>query len=325
MLYNVKAGIIGLNDLGNVYADLIKQHVKNLNLIAAYGRTQKELLHAKNNLKLEYVYSDDKSLIENHDVDLIFIFSDPERRPHQAIQAIEAGKHIFLANPIALNYEDAKAVKAAADSHPSQLVMACSLINFNPLLEKVRQDITGGKIGVINHISIDSSFINSLNKSHNSSTGSIFFNYALDELELIHWLIGSKLKKIHVDKNRETLICHGTSENSCTISLIVQPKIKKGQSYLTIYGNKGQIIVSNTNNKSYKLYTETGERQEVYLDPYGRFQFPEYLQLVHFTQSILGNVKPKVKLDHAVDIIELAIAFEKSKVLEEEITLSDSI
>jgi len=79
MLYNVKAGIIGLDDIGKAYAKLIKDHVKNLSLIAAYGRTQKELLFAKNELSLEYVYSDEKSLIENHDVDVIFIFSDTER------------------------------------------------------------------------------------------------------------------------------------------------------------------------------------------------------------------------------------------------------
>ena len=60
MLYNVKAGIIGLDDLGRAYSHLIKSHIKNLNLIAAYGRTQKELLFAKNELSLEYVYSDEK-------------------------------------------------------------------------------------------------------------------------------------------------------------------------------------------------------------------------------------------------------------------------
>lgn len=321
MLYNVKAGIIGLEDLGAVYARLINDHIKNLNLLAAYGKTQKELLFAKNELKLEYVYSDEKALIENHDVDLVFIFSEPQQRPHQAIKAIEAGKHVFIANPIALNYEDAKAVKDCASSHPSQVVMANSLVSFNPLLNLVKEDIDKGSIGMINHLSIDSSFMNSINKIHNSNTGSALFNFALDEIELCQWLIDDKLAKINVDANRETLICRASTNNSTAATIIVQPKIKKGQSYLTIYGNNGQIIVSNTNNKSYKLYTETGERKEVYLDNPDRFLYPEYLQLHHFTQTIIGHIRPKVRLDHAVDIIELAIAFEKSKVLKEEVII----
>ena len=103
MLYNVKAGIIGLEELGRQFAHLVNDHVKNLNLIAACGRTQNELLFAKNDLSLEYVYSDDKSLFENHDIDVIFVCSQTHLRPHQAIQAIEAGKHVYILSPTALN------------------------------------------------------------------------------------------------------------------------------------------------------------------------------------------------------------------------------
>jgi len=124
-----------------------------------------------------------------------------------------------------------------------------------------------------------------------------------------------------VDVNRETLICKASNDNSTAATIIVQPKVKKGQSYLTIYGNKGQIIVSNTNTKSYKLYTETGERKEVTVENPKRFLYPEYLQLHHFTKTILGHVRPKVRLDHAVNIIELAVAFEKSKVLGGQVVL----
>jgi len=322
MLYNVKAGIIGLDKLGVVYANLIKSHIKDLNLIAAYGKTQKELLYAKNDLSLEYVYSDVKSLIENHDVDLVFIFSDPDQRPHQAIAAIDAGKHVFMANPIALNYDDAVAVQQAAKSHPSQVVMASSTVHFSPLIQLVREDVAKGKIGMINHISVDSSFFSSINKTHNASTGSILLNHALEEIELCQAIMDVPIIDVNVEDNRDTLICKANTEKSSSFTIIVQPNIKKGQSYLTIYGNKGQIIVSNTNNKSYKLYTESGTREEVYLDFEQRFLYPEYLQLHHYTQTVLGKVKPSVRLSHAVDSIQLAIALEKSKVLEERVKLA---
>jgi predicted dehydrogenase len=322
MLYNVKAGIIGLDNLGSVYAKLIKSHVKNLNLIAAYGRTQKELLFAKNDLSLEYVYSDEKSLIQNHDIDLIFIFSDAERRPHQAIQAIQAGKHVFIANPVALNYEDACAVQKAAQSRPSQVVMASSIVSFSPLLDLVRKDIKSGKIGMINHLSIDSSFMHSVHKTHHQPTGSSIFNYALDELELCQTLLDIPIDNVKVHVQRDTLICNGETKEGSSFTLIVQPQIDKGQSYMTIYGNKGQIILNNGNHKSYKLYTDQGLKEEIYLSREERFIYPEYLQLHHFTKTILGSERPKVKLSHAVESIQLAVALEKSKVLEEKIIVA---
>jgi len=321
MLYNVKAGIIGLDDLGGAYAKLIIDHVKNLNLIAAYGRTQKELLFAKNDLSLEYVYSDEKSLIENHDIDLLFIFSNVERRPHQAIQAIAAGKHVYMPNPIALNLDDAQAVQKAAYSRPSQTVMASSSIRFNPLLAAVKARLESGDIGVINHITIDSTFFNGLNKSFGQQAGRAFLDTAIDEIDLCQWFTGEPFTKINIEANNETIICHAKTNNKTSINLIVQPKLKKAQSYLHIYGNKGQIIVSNTNNRSYKLYTEDGKKSDVYLEENHQFIYPEYLQLHHFTKVILGKEKSLVNLSHAVDIIETAVAFEKAKVLEKEITL----
>ncbi len=321
MLYNVKAGIIGLDELGRTYAHLIKDHIKNLNLIAAYGRTQKELLFAKNDLSLEYVYSDEKALIENHDIDLIFIFSDPDRRPHQAIQAIEAGKHIFLLNPMAMNLDDAQAVNDVARSHPSQVVMASSIIRFMPLLQLVQENIRKGEIGIINHITIDSTFVSSINKTHKRDTGSVFLNYCVDEIDLSQWIMQDVFTKVSVEAKNDTTICHAETQNKSSLNLIVQPKIDKGQSYMTIYGNKGQIIVSNTNNKAYKLFGENGEKRDVFIDQSTQFIFPEYLQLHHFTRVILGREKPLVTTAHGVDIVRLAVAFEKSKVLEQDVVL----
>ena len=126
---------------------------------------------------------------------------------------------------------------------------------------------------------------------------------------------------MNIEKNNETFICHAKTNNKSSLNLIVQPKLQKAQSYLNVYGNKGQIIVSNTNTKSFKLYTDGGQKQDVYLDDNHRFNFPEYLQLHHFTKVILGKERAKVKSQHAVDIIEIAVGFEKSKVFEKPIIL----
>ena len=132
-----------MQDMGASYAHLIRDHVKNLNLIAACGRNQKELLFAKNDLSLEYVYSDEKSLIENHDIDVIFNFANEQNIAHLSIQALEAGKHLFVSNPIALNVEDAIAVNKAANSRPSQRAMALSTVRFSPLMKKLKKTLTG--------------------------------------------------------------------------------------------------------------------------------------------------------------------------------------
>lgn len=321
MLYQLKAGIIGLDDLGMAYAQLLKNHIKDLSLIGAVGRTQKELLYAKNDLSLEYVYSDNKSLMENHDIDAIFLFGDVQQRPHLAIQAIEAGKHLFVADPISKNVEDALAVKSTADSHPSQVVMVSSLVRFNPLLRSVKKLIDQGEIGIVNHISLDSAFFNGLNRRYNLTSGSTFLDNTLDELDLCLWLLDSKFSEVSVDTRNYTLICEGKTESNSSINIIVQPELRKEQSYLNIYGNSGQIVVSNVNHRSFKLYKDTGEKLDQFTDDRHGFQYSEYLQLHHFTNAVLNKLKPLVKTDHAVDLIRLGVAFEKAKVMGKRIEL----
>ena len=321
MLYQVKAGIIGLEDLGEKYAYLLKNHIKDLSLIGAAGRNQRELLLAKNDLSLEYVYSDEKSLIENHDIDAVFLFGDPRRRPLVAISAIEAGKHVFLADPIALNVEDALAVHQCAMSHPSQVVMVSSAVRFHPLLSTVKRVLDNGDIGIINHINLDSTFFNGLNKRYSESSGSPFLDGALDEIDLCLWFMDDLFKDVNVSKHNNTMICEGLTEKGSSISLIVQPRFKKEQSYVNIYGNKGQIIISSTNSKSFKLYKDTGEKVDIYNEGYHGFSFPEYLQMHHFAQVILGRQRKKINSAHAVDIVKLGVAFEKAAILSSRIQL----
>ena len=321
MLYQLKAGIIGLDELGMAYAKLLKDHIKDLSLIGAVGRTQKELLYAKNDLSLEYVYSDYKSLLENHDIDAIFLFGEVEQRPHLAIQAIEAGKHLFLADPISKNVEDALAVRSSASSHPSQVVMVSSLVRFNPLLKSVKKLIGQGEIGVINHLSLDSAFFNGLNRRYNQSTGSNFLDHAMDELDLCLWLLDSEFTEVSVEARNFTLICEGHTKSNSSINIIVQPELKKEQSYLNIYGNSGQIVVSNVNHRSFKLYKDTGDKMDYFSPGDQGFQYSEYLQLHHFTKAVLNKTKPLVRTDHGVDLIRLGVAFEKAKVLGKRITL----
>lgn len=321
MLYQVKAGILGLEELGKQYAVLLKEHIKDLSLIGAAGKTQKELLFAKSDLSLEYVYSDEKSLIENHDIDALCIFGDPQQRPHLAIEAINAGKHLFIADPIALNVDDAIAVHAAADSRPSQVVMVSSSVRFDALLNTVKRVIDNGDIGIINHISLDSAFFNSINRKFSKASGSMFIDAALDEIDLCHWLLGEEFAEVKVAINNNTVICDAKTANNISINLIVQPTIQKEQSYINIYGNKGQILVSNTNHRSFKLYKDSGEKVDIYREAYNGFVFPEYLQLHHFTQAILGKQKRKIKTEPATQNIKLAVAFEKAKVLEKKIVL----
>lgn len=323
MLYNVKAGIIGLDELGKQFANLLKTHIKNLNLLAACGRTQNELLFAKNDLSLEYVYADEKALFENHDIDVVFIFSEIHLRAHQAIQAIEAGKHVYMMSPIALNVEDAQAVAKVASSHPSQRVMAGSKVRFSPVFKLLKKVIANNQIGIIRHITINADFINSLNKQFGKASGSLFLDKTMDEIELCQYLLNDAFEVVNVRKHGETVLCQADISNTLTMNLTIQPDIPDTVSYLNIYGDKGQIFVSNKDSRSFKVVDKNGNVSVETIHADEQFVYAEYLQLHHFVNAIMGKERIVPTLTEAVNAMQLALAFEKSKVLGGEVKVLD--
>lgn len=322
MLYNLKAGIIGLDPLGKRYADFLRTHIKDVALIGASGRTQKELLYAKNDLALQYVYSDYSQLIENHDIDAIFIFCPPDQKSFLASQAIDAGKHVFIGAPIATNVEDAELLFKKADSRPSQTTMAGFAWRLHPTMLTLKSMIDQGEIGQIKSVSIHSNFTSNLTSKYLQSAGSPFIDRIMDEIDLILWLTGAKAESIKTVFNDQSFKALCKLEKDILLDMSVSLLDETGDTVMAIYGSNGHIIMESQNTSQFKLrYQNAKETVQKIVD----HDFPtnlDYLHLMHFTEVALNQKKSKLSLASNVEALKLAIAMEKSKVLDQEILMS---
>lgn len=325
MLYNVKAGIIGLDELGREYASLVKYHVKDLNLIGGSGRTQKELLFAKNELSLEYVYPDYNHLIENHDIDAVLIFCPPDQKSFIASKAIEAGKHVFIGTPISTNVEDAEYLVKTAESHPSQVSMSGFSFRLNSRLKRVKEFIDLGKIGTVKSIETDSAFTHGLSSRFVQPSGSFFIDYALNEIDICLWLIGDTMKSIQTNMVQSDAHVRFISSNDAICDLTVYGHNERQDASLVIHGTDGSIKMENHN--PYVLEYSSGQDKlskrifaadDIEMDP-------DYTHLKHFVDVILGKNTNKLNLRSNKTALEYAIAMEKSKVLKQTIHFEDQL
>lgn len=321
MLYNVKAGIVGLEDLGMQFASLINDHVKNLNLIAASGRTQKELLYAKNELSLEYVYGDEKALFDNHDIDAVLICADPRFRANLAIQAIDKGKHVFLLNPLALNVDDAQSIWKTADSHPSQFVMCASMVSSLNFVSRIQHLVNSANMGKLEHVEIDSNFISSINKKHGSPSGSKYLDRLLDEIEFCQHIDHREFDEVEVTTYRSFKMAKALHKGRSLWQLNLLNNKNARHGFLSMSFEEGRLMMSNDKLDEIHLYHAEGKHEIISTDPEYGFNYPEYLQLHHFTQCILGKEKNKLKLTAPLEAMKLALAFEKADVLGEKVII----
>ena len=321
MLYNVKAGILGLNPLGAHYASLIMDHVKNLNLIAAAGNTQKELLFAKNDLSLEYVYGDEKSLFDNHDIDAVFVFSEPRFRANHIIQAIDKGKHVFMLNPFALNMEDAEAVRQTAESHPSQVVMCASPVRSMQFLDRLIEINASGQLGDLQLIELEDNFIKSLAKHLNLPSGSAYLDTLTDEIQLCLNLDDRQADAIDIVKYKGFKKVQLKLQGKTMWNIIKRPPEDNLKAGLSIFYEKGKIEVSSDNQRQIRISRTDGGIELLNLDDAFEFNFPEYQQLHYFTQVILGKAKKDFTVAQSIQSMNLALAMEKADVLNASVDL----
>lgn len=95
-------------------------------------------------------YGDYQSLLDDPDVDAIYIPLPNHLHVSWSIKAIEAGKHVLCEKPIGMDVADTEKLIAVASQHPHLKVMEAFMYRFNPQWAKARSLLQSGVIGEIN-------------------------------------------------------------------------------------------------------------------------------------------------------------------------------
>ena len=119
-----------------------------------------------------------------------------------AIQALEAGKHVYIEKPMALTLGDATIIDEAAKS-TGQHVMVGHLIRYHPAFITLQEQIKSGAIGKIKHIQA-----NRLAMGRIRNTESVLFDLCPHDLSLILAIAGEM---------PQSVICYGVSHISANV------------------------------------------------------------------------------------------------------------
>ena len=147
----LKLGLVGCGSRGPWIANFFQQHT-NTKCVAVhdYFRNQVEIAGAKLDVPedRQYIGLDGYKELLASDVDAVAIISPAYFHPEHAVAALEAGKHVYLSKPIAVDVPGCVAIVEAARKHEKNLT---TLVDFqtrkNPAYQKVIQAVHGGAIG----------------------------------------------------------------------------------------------------------------------------------------------------------------------------------
>ena len=139
-------GIIGCGDVTEIKSGPAFNKVKNSSLIAVMRRDAEKAKDYAQRHNVPKWYADANSLINDADVNAIYIATPPASHEEYTIAALNAGKPVYVEKPMSINSVSAKNMMDAAQEKNVKLVVA-HYRREQPMFKKIKQLLADKLIG----------------------------------------------------------------------------------------------------------------------------------------------------------------------------------
>jgi predicted dehydrogenase len=153
---NIRIGFVGAG--GNTRGKHIPkfQAIPGVELIGVANRSEASSRKVVDAFGMPRVFKDWQALVQDTGIDAVCIGTWPYMHCPVTIAALEAGKHVLCEARMAMNAEEAKRMKAAADAHPGlivQVVPSPFTLQIDPVIV---QTLESGVLGDLVHVDVTS-------------------------------------------------------------------------------------------------------------------------------------------------------------------------
>lgn len=125
--------------------------VDGIDVVAVAARDADRARDAATAWGAERAHRSYQALIDDADVDAVYIATPASLHRRWAVAALEAGKHVLCEKPLAANADDARRVAAAA-ARSDRVAMEAYHWRYHPMIEQLRALLDSGRLGRIDRI-----------------------------------------------------------------------------------------------------------------------------------------------------------------------------
>jgi len=137
-----------------------------------------------------YASSDYEEILNDKDVDAILIASRHKDHAKQAIDALEAGKHVFIEKPMAITIEECQKIYRAVESSGKQLMVGFNR-RFAPYYVEMKNNLKGRTSPMIVSCRMNSPGIEN-GWAAEASQGGVVLGEGCHFVDLMYWLTESE-------------------------------------------------------------------------------------------------------------------------------------
>ncbi|MCX6321039.1 MAG: Gfo/Idh/MocA family oxidoreductase [Bacteroidia bacterium] len=295
-------GIIGCGNVTEVKSGPAFSKVKDSRLIAVMRR---DALLAEDYARRHNVpkfYSKAYDLINDKDINAVYVATPPSSHAEYAIESIKAGKPVYIEKPMAVNYAECLKINKASEKYKVPVFVAYYRRALPGFL-KVKDLIENGSIGKVRFLQMQLFIAPSEDEKSGKlswrvdpeiSGGGHFFDLASHQLDYLDFLFGPILKVKSIVLNQAGLY---KAEDFVTAEFVFPNNIvgtgswcfsaslESGRDTIEIIGDKGSIRFSTFSFEPIVLSNNSGRQKFINERP----EHVQYNLIEKVVQSLKGN------------------------------------
>lgn len=205
MTNTIKWGIIGCGDVTEVKSGPGFSKAENSELIAVMRRNAAKAEDYAKRHQVKKWFTEASDLINDPEVNAIYIATPPLNHEEYTLEALKAGKPVYVEKPMTMNTESAVRM-AEAEKASSTLLTVAHYRRGLPLFIKIKELIDSGKIGKVRFVNLkmlqphQSDLITKTDDNWRVnpevSGGGLFHDLAPHQIDLMLYFFG-KAKRYH--------------------------------------------------------------------------------------------------------------------------------
>jgi predicted dehydrogenase len=297
-------GLIGCGDIARKRVAPALRDTKSSELIAI-SRARSDLAASfAEEFGAKRWYADWRDLLNDSEIDAVYIATPVHLHVTQAIAAAEAGKHVLCEKPMAMKVPECDRMIEAAHSHEVMLGVAYYR-HFYPVIERIKEIIESGEIGVPALAQIEAfEWFDPTADDPRSwllqkqlAGGGPMFDFGCHRIEVLLNIFGpiSEVKALIANtvfhrEVEDTAAALFRFTGGVSAMLSVTHAAAEAKDTLNIFGSLGSIHVPILNQGKMQVISKLGERFET-LVPAANLHAP---LIEDFTNAVLNNREPAV-------------------------------
>lgn len=225
MLETVKWGFIGCGEVTEKKSGPAFSEVEGSIVVAVMSRTEKRARSYAVCHGIPKWYTDAQELIDDPDVNAVYVATPPSSHATYAIMAMRAGKPVYVEKPLAASYDDCARINRVSEETGVPCFVAYYR-RYLPYFLKVKEIVDSGRIGRLVNVQVrfavppraldyDRPDKMPWRLQPDVAGGGYFYDLAPHQLDLLQYMFGTIIEARGIKANRGGLYEVEDSVSAC--------------------------------------------------------------------------------------------------------------